>query len=187
MKRMPVITLILLGIAFVFPAHGTCGSQSRTAHGIADDTLSRSLDGLIKEVYSIVSGEAGQDRNWKRFSSLFHPSAQLISIRRRGGDTVATRVMTVQEFIERAAESSKRYAFTQYEIQRGVESFGDMAHVWSTYQATADSPDGRRSWRGINSFQLYRDGNRYLILSIAWEDEAPGLTIPDPILRLPKH
>ena len=34
-----------------------------------------SIDAIMKAVYDVISGGAGQKRDWDRFRSLFHPDA----------------------------------------------------------------------------------------------------------------
>ncbi len=61
---------------------------------------------------------------------------------------------------------------------RRVEAFGQMAQVFSTYEASS-APDGTGSLgRGINSIQLWSDGNRWWVMSMLWDDERPGNSIP---------
>ena len=157
-----------------------CANVAAQGDATSADSLRAALDRSIGAVYEIVSGPAGQERDWTRFTTLFHPDARLVSIRRRHIDTVVTRSMTLQDFIERATASSRRFGFAEKEIHRQYERFGDLVHVWSAYEVNADGPQGARTWRGVNSFQLVREGRDFRILSIAWEDEAPGLVYEKP-------
>ena len=58
-----------------------------------------------------------------------------------------------------------------------MERFGQIAHVWSTYAASSE-PDGEVHSRGINSIQLYYDGERWWIMSWVYDSERPGNPIP---------
>jgi hypothetical protein len=56
-----------------------------------------------------------------------------------------------------------------------------MAEVWSTYEsrhAKGEKPFAR----GVNSFQLFFDGTRWWIVTIYWEDETPGHSLPEKYL-----
>ncbi|WP_315818979.1 hypothetical protein [Paraflavitalea speifideaquila] len=37
--------------------------------------------------------------------------------------------------------------------------------------------------RGINSIQLWHDGNRWWVLSVFWQPETPQLSIPEQYLK----
>ena len=54
--------------------------------------------------------------------------------------------------------------------------FGNIAHVFSTYEGTIEGED--HPMRGINSLQLMNDGKRWWIVSLMWEGENPKLSLP---------
>ncbi|MFT7665504.1 MAG: hypothetical protein ACI87A_003742, partial [Planctomycetota bacterium] len=60
---------------------------------------------------------------------------------------------------------------------RKVEQFGHIAHVFSTYESVAE-PGGEPFDRGINSFQLMRDENRWWVITIYWDRESEANPIP---------
>ena len=65
------------------------------------------------------------------------------------------------------------------ETARRIDVFGNMAHVWSVYEARTHPDDAEPERRGINSIQLYRDEHgRWSILNMIWDNERPGLTVP---------
>jgi hypothetical protein len=53
-----------------------------------------------------------------------------------------------------------------------------MAEVWSTYESRRNKDDAKPFARGINRFQLMKDGDRYWIVQIFWDAERPGTPIP---------
>jgi hypothetical protein len=74
--------------------------------------------------------------------------------------------------------------FHEIEICRRVERFGNIAHVWSTYEGRR-SPDEAPFLRGINSIQLFHDGDRWWVMSILWDNERPGSPMPAEYLPQP--
>ena len=62
--------------------------------------------------------------------------------------------------------------FYESEIHRVTQRFGNMAHVFSTYESRLKA-DGPVIARGINSVQLFYDGTRWWIASCVWDDERP--------------
>ncbi len=71
-----------------------------------------------------------------------------------------------------------RKAFYEQEIHNIVEVFGNIAHVFSAYEAWADGDKTKFLKRGINSIQLFNDGLSWKIVNMIWDDERPGLSMP---------
>jgi hypothetical protein len=62
--------------------------------------------------------------------------------------------------------------FYEVEISRRIDLFGNIAHVWSGYEArtSPDAADVER--RGINSIQLFRHADLgWRILAMVWDNE----------------
>ena len=75
-----------------------------------------------------------------------------------------------------------RTGFFEREIHRITRRFGNIAHVFSTYESRL-TPDGPITDRGINSLQLFWDGTRWWIASATWDEERPDNPIPPEHLR----
>lgn len=68
-----------------------------------------------------------------------------------------------------------RSGFVEREIHRLTHRYGQVGHVWSTYEwETADGETGR----GINSIHLWYDGDRWWITHATWANETPQRPIP---------
>ncbi|MBV1776179.1 hypothetical protein KSF73_10695 [Burkholderiaceae bacterium DAT-1] len=139
----------------------------------------RSIDGLMRAYYEVVSGPAGQARDVARDRSLHHPDAQLMVPDRDADGRAVIRRMSVPEF---HVWSAPVYApgFYEFETRREVRRYGSMYHVFSYYD-TRRTPDGPSIGRGINSIQLYFDGSRFWILSETWESESASLPLPQQV------
>lgn len=139
---------------------------------IKEDVIT--IDGIIKAYYEVVSGPAGQTRQWIRDNSLHHEKA-LIVFTGEGNDQKPYAVaMDLNEF--HSDIESYKNGFWESEIHRQTEQFGNIAHVWSTYQTKRG--DGSQS-RGINSIQLYNDGDRWWIMSWMFDSERINNKIPE--------
>ena len=68
------------------------------------------------------------------------------------------------------------------ETARRVETYGHIAHAWSTYESRHKAEDPEPFARGINSIQLMHDGARWWIVTIFWEAETPENPIPEKYL-----
>jgi|SRR5207245_1916258 len=69
-----------------------------------------------------------------------------------------------------------------YPGARRTEQFGHIAHVWSTYESRHSEDDPEPFMRGINSIQLFYDGNRWWIVNIYWQQESVEDPIPEKYL-----
>ena len=86
--------------------------------------------------------------------------------------------MDAEGFIAMADPFFQALGFYEREVARRVDQFGHIAHAFSTYVASGD-PDNREPLgRGINSIQLWFDGQRWWVMSLLWDDERPGHPIP---------
>ncbi len=140
-----------------------------------------SIDAIIRAAYDVISGPAGKKRDWNRERSLFYPGARLIptaSVPGRNDVDLEPQILDVEGYIARAEPLFEKAGFYETEIARRVEEFGQIAHVWSTYESRHDPADAEPFMRGINSIQLFNDGERWWILSIYWQHENAAHPIP---------
>ena len=133
------------------------------------------LDGILKAFYEVISGPAGQPRDWKRDRTLYAPPALMVPTAIKDGRP-SIQVLDIDGYVERA-EPILAQGFFEYEIHREATIFGNMAHVFSTYEARA-TEDGPVMRRGINSVQLVNDGKRWWIVSCVWDTEREGNPLP---------
>ncbi|MEQ9298057.1 MAG: DUF4440 domain-containing protein [Cyclobacteriaceae bacterium] len=131
------------------------------------------ISGLIKASYEVVSGAKGAKRQWERDRSLHHPDA-VYAYTRSDGEQVA---LTLSEFHGDTDAMIMETDFYESEITREVRIFGNIAHVWSTYQ-TQLVKDGPVERRGINSIQLIYQEDRWWIISWIFDKEKVGQVIP---------
>lgn len=144
-----------------------------------------SIDAIIRAAYDGISGPPEKKRDWERERSLFVPGARLIPTALEAGrDDVdlAPQFLEVEEYIVRAEAFFEKNGFYEKEIARRVEQFGQIAHVWSTYESRHNEDDPAPFMRGINSFQLFHDGKRWWIVNIYWQHENAHAPIPEKYL-----
>jgi len=150
----------------------------------ADPADVSSLDAIMKAVYDVISGDAGKPRDWDRFRSLFHKDARLIpSGKNAQTGVIGARSFTPEEYKTRAEGAFAKEGFFESEKARTVEMFGNIAHVFSTYESRHAASDAKPFARGINRFQLFYDGKRWWVITIYWEAETPDIPIPKKYLK----
>ena len=139
------------------------------------------LDGILATMYALISGEAGEPRDWDRFRTLFLPGARMIPTNRvihEGQGGHPPDVMDVETFIATSRPFLEGEGFHERQIAARVERFGCVAHVWSTYDSRHAADDPQPFARGINSIQLYHDGARWWVVTVFWDSERADNPIP---------
>ena len=142
-----------------------------------------SIDAIIAAVYDVISGPAGKKRDWDRMRSLFVPGARLIPIGQRQDGSYGSRTLSVDQFIEGAEAFFEKEGFFEREASRQIEQFGQMAHVFSTYESRHTPDDAKPFQRGINSIQLMNDGKRWWVVTIFWQAEDEKTPLPEKYLK----
>jgi hypothetical protein len=141
-----------------------------------------SIDAIIKASYAVISGLAGKKRDWERERSLFLSGARLIptaTVPGRNDVDLAPLILDVEAYIQRVEPLFADKGFYETEVARRTEQFGQIAHVWSTYESRYREDDPEPFMRGINSFQLFHDGSRWWIVNIYWQHESAAHPIPE--------
>jgi hypothetical protein len=95
-----------------------------------------SMDSVVAALYDVISGPAGKKRDWDRMRSLFIPGARLIPTGKRQTGEIGSRVLTVEDYINGSAKLIEENGFFEKEISRRTESYGNIAHVFSTGNAS---------------------------------------------------
>ncbi|HEU5154874.1 MAG TPA: hypothetical protein VFU03_09110 [Gemmatimonadales bacterium] len=140
-----------------------------------------SLDGIMKAFYEVVSGPAGQPREWARDRTLYLPDIRFVQTGVDRTGKANTVVMTHQEFVDGTDGGMVKNGFFETEIHRQTRTFGNVSTILSSYDMRS-KPDGAVLGRGVNSLLVVWDGKRYWIASVAWDDERPGNPIPADLL-----
>lgn len=156
---------------------GPTGVGAQDAAADPDDVST--LDGIIETLYAVISGPAGEARDWDRFHTLFIPEGARLVPSGRGPEGQASyQVWTPAEYAERAGPQLESGGFFEREIGRVTERFGNVVHVFSAYDSKRTLDDPEPFARGINSIQLFHDGSRYWIVTIFWDSERPDNLLP---------
>ena len=168
---------LLTAMAPAARAEETARAEQSACGTHQTDPLATSPDSLVKALYDIVSGPAGSAKDWARLARLHAPGAMITPTQHRSTIAFAAAPQALYKFIELNERLFAKRGFYEREIFHEVQRFGHIAHVWSGYE-TRERPDGPVQSRGINSFQLLNDGQRWCVLSATWDIETPGHPMP---------
>lgn len=168
---MRAAMILAAGLALALPVQ-VKAQHAPTAQATDD---SATIDSAIAALYGVISGPAGP-RDWARFKALFVPEGRLVPVSDAGPS-----ILTQQDYVDRAGPAFAKDGFFETEIARRTELYGNVAHVFSTYESRRTAI-GAPFARGINSIQLVRVAGKWRILSITWQSETPGFPLPEPYL-----
>jgi hypothetical protein len=139
------------------------------------------LDGIVKAFYDVISGPAGQPREWARDRTLYIPGMRFVVLSAGKDGKPTVEVSTHQEYVDENDARMVKSGFFESEIHRKTMRFGNIVHVFSTYEVSLKK-DGPALGRGVNSIELFWDGSRWWIASATWETEREDNPLPKDLL-----
>jgi hypothetical protein len=137
----------------------------------------RSVESIMSALTEVISGPAEEERDWERFKFLFADDAKLIPTQKSENGEVTYNYWTPQEYVDMYINNRGGTAFYEQEVFRITESFGNIAHCFSTYTVRTKE-NGEIERRGINSIQLLKGKDRWYIMNVFWSNESEGVQLP---------
>ena len=137
------------------------------------------IGAAVDEMYATISGPKGP-RDWSRQGRSFHPDARQIRTWIDGEGRPAMKMMGLDDYARDTTPFFAENDFYEVEIRRRIDLFGNIAHVWSAYEARTAPGDPTPERRGINSIQLFNDPDRgWQIIAMIWDNEREGNPLPE--------
>ena len=136
------------------------------------------IEDVVHAFYSALSTPAGDKLNQSRLRSLFVPDGRIaVSIPPTPSRAADVVFFSVEEYATKyGAETST--GFFDSNPANQIETFGGMAHVYSTFESRAHLDDPKPMASGIKSFELLKSGDRWYILEVYWDWARPDNPIP---------
>jgi len=149
---------------------------------LPDANAVKSIDGIVKEVLRLQSGESGKTRNWKALRNLFLPTATFTILNINSSDSLRppTETVSLDDFIELMHDDYYEEGYLEYETGKTIDEFNGIANVFQSFYGK-DSKNEEA--RGINSYQLVYFGKRWWIANLLWTLETDKVKIPKKYLR----
>ncbi|MFL6830907.1 MAG: hypothetical protein ACJ8D5_09870 [Sphingomicrobium sp.] len=129
------------------------------------------IGAVIDEMYAMISGPAGP-RDWSRQAKCFLPDARQVRTWVDEAGRPHKLSMTLQDYQANTAPFFAANAFYEVETSRRIDLFGNIAPVWSAFEARRSPGAANVERRGINSIQLIRDPDfGWRIIHMIWDNE----------------
>jgi hypothetical protein len=129
------------------------------------------IGAVIDEMYGMISGPAGP-RDWSRQDNCFLKEARQVRTWVDDQGRPQKLSMSLDEYRENVTPFFDKTPFYEIETSRRIDRFGNMAHVWSGYEARHALDDAEPERRGINSIQLFNHPEHgWRIIHMIWDNE----------------
>jgi hypothetical protein len=136
-----------------------------------ETTDETAIGAVVDEMYAMISGPAGP-RDWSRQANCFMPEARQVRTWVDEQGRAQKLSMSLDEYQANTTPFFAENAFYEVETSRRIDLFGNIAHVWSAYEARLSPDDRDVERRGINSIQLFRDPDLgWRIIHMIWDNE----------------
>ena len=135
------------------------------------------LDRLTQEFFRSVSFTPGNAPDYQRIHTLFIEQGLLIK-----NVTPTPEISSVSQFIAPRSESVRLGELTDFheaELSEDTVIFGNVAHRFSAYTKSGTLKGSSFTGRGMISTQFVRTPAGWKVSTMAWDDERPGLQLPD--------
>jgi len=129
------------------------------------------IGAVVDEMYAMISGPAGS-RDWSRQDNCFLPEARQVRTWVDEQGRPQKLSMSLEEYEANTTPFFNANPFFEVETSRRIDIFGNVAHVWSGYEARTSPSDADVERRRINSIQLFRDPDMgWRIIHMIWDNE----------------
>jgi hypothetical protein len=119
----------------------------------------------------MISGPAGP-RDWSRQDNCLLPEARQVRTWVDDSGRPRMKSMGLEDYARDAQPFFDANPFYEVETSRRIDLFGNIAHVWSGYEARRSRDDNAPERRGINSIQLFRHPDLgWRIIHMIWDNE----------------
>jgi hypothetical protein len=135
------------------------------------------LDRLTAEFFHAVSFESGEIPPYENIQTLFIEAGLLIK-----NSATTPEISTVRQFVaprQAMVASGELTRFREFELSETTEIFGNIAHRFSAYEKSGTLKGLSFQARGMISTQFVLTPAGWKMSAMAWDDERPGLSIPD--------
>jgi hypothetical protein len=166
----------ILLVFFILISTRTLTAQEKMS---ADTNAVKSIDGIVKEVLRLVSGEKGKTRNLEALRNLFLPTATFTVLNNSDSIPQPVETVSLDDFIKLMHDEYYEHGYLEYEIGKTIDEYNGIANVFQSFYGK-DSENSEE--RGINSYQLVYFRKRWWIANLLWTGDTNGVKIPDKYL-----
>lgn len=132
---------------------------------------------LTRALYRVVSAAPGQ-RDWDGIRHYYHPEARLVRTGVNPDGSPFVSVFSLDGYIQNVRQVLDGVRFSEVEVAQESVVFGNVARLTSVYEYTRETGQETVRGRGVNFFTLVKEDGQWRVMSIVWDNERPGLSLP---------
>lgn len=155
-------------------------AQPGFAQDFSKDT--ETIESTMQAVLDVISGPAGKKIDVTRWRNLFRGDVKFIIRSKTKEGQMVVRESSVEDYAKNIMPRIEALDFFETVGNLTIDRYGDIAQVFMVYE-TRKTADGEPFDKGINSFQLLYDQNRWWVVSLMWQAESSGVPIPKEYLK----
>ena len=146
---------------------------------MGDENPFDTAEGVVRELYDLVTFNAGSTPDWDQVKALFIDKAIVVLRTSRDDSTVFTLQGFVDDFVSFIDRAKVIETGFKEEIKRLKSMvFGDIATVLVLYEASIPGRK-RPPQQGVDSFALIKKDGSWKIVSIINEIPTPNRPVPE--------
>jgi uncharacterized protein (DUF1697 family) len=135
-------------------------------------------ESVVRELYRLVTVDAGQVTDWEQVRNLFIPEAVIVLRVSKDASTVFDVQGWIDDFVAWNEKAKvKEHGFSEKILVLQPRVFRDIANVFVLYEAALTDSDHPPT-RGVDSIELIRKDGRWWIVSIT--NDLPNAENPIP-------
>ncbi|RVU35568.1 hypothetical protein EOE67_13315 [Rheinheimera riviphila] len=138
----------------------------------------KSAEETVATLWNAISNDAGATADTATLQRIFHQDAVIFGGRYQDGKPVVQRSM-LDDFLKPLARVQEK-GFYECEISRVVQTYDRFAVAYSVVESRTEKTATKPDFVGVNSVQLYKQGDSWQILSLYYHVEKPDLPIAAP-------
>jgi hypothetical protein len=135
------------------------------------------IDQLMTALYASISGPPGE-QDFELSRRIYHPDVRLVRTRLDEAGRPVALSFSADDYEANAKALLAGIPFHEVETGRRVVRFGNVAQVFSAYEARTAPEGGELIKRGMNCAHLFDDGTRWWLMHMIWDDEREGVEVP---------
>jgi hypothetical protein len=129
-------------------------------------------NGIPAAIDAAITGPADKDRACMR--ALLIPEARLTFVTFGADGAPTYSIQTLDDWIVRI-KARGHVVLEEKQLKFHIESFGNIAHLWSSYMLNSD---GKQAARGINSIQAIKEAGGWRVTGIMVQAESATAPLP---------
>lgn len=155
-------------------------AQPAFAQDYSKDT--ETIESTMQAVLDVISGPTGKKIDVVRWRNLFRGDVKFTIRSKNKEGQLIVRESSVEDYAKNIMPRIEAQDFFETVGSLTIDRYGDIAQVFMVYE-TRRTATGEPFDKGINSFQLLYDQNRWWVVSLMWQAESSGVPIPKKYLK----